>query len=97
MNLLYHRSVQRDVSEVIAYYDRAGGAELGDAFFAELTAQVQAAQSRPEKFHPVAGKLRRANLHRFPYHFLFRCSGDTIRILVVRHNRRHPAYGIERR
>jgi len=97
MNLIYHRGVQRDVSEVIAYYDQAGGPELGDAFFAELTAQVHAAQLQPTKFHPFHGELRRANLSRFPYHFLFRCSGDTVRILVVRHNRRHPDYGTGRR
>jgi len=41
-------------------------------------------------------ELRRANLKRFPYHFLFRVVGDCVRILVVRHHRRHPEYGVER-
>jgi hypothetical protein len=41
MTLTFHRFVQRDVSAVIAYYDEAGGTALGDAFFAELIAQVE--------------------------------------------------------
>ncbi|MBL9187274.1 MAG: hypothetical protein JNK23_07340 [Opitutaceae bacterium] len=97
MNLVYHRSVQRDVSQVVAYYDQAGGLELGDAFFTELMAQVQAARRQPTRFHPFRGEFRRANLSRFPYHFLFRWAGDSVRILVVRHNRRHPDYGLGRR
>jgi hypothetical protein len=39
----------------------------------------------------------RVNLRRFPYHFLFRIVGDSVRILVVRHDRRHPSFGIRRR
>lgn len=97
MNLVYHRSVRHDVSAVIAYYDRVGGSALGDAFFAELNEQIQAVRLNPSSFHRVSGELRRANLHRFPYHVLFRWVGDTIRVLVVRHHRRHPDHGLERR
>ena len=96
MNIIYHRSVQRDVSEVLAYYDQAGGAGLGDAFFAELMSHVHVAREQPTTFHFFKGELRRANLSRFPYHFLFRCTSNVVRILVVRHNRRHPDYGIRR-
>ena len=73
------------------------GPALSDAFFSELMAQVENARLRPLKFHRFNGELRRGNLARFPYHFLFRCVGDTVRILVVRHNRRHPDHGAERR
>jgi hypothetical protein len=97
MNLIYHRSVQRDVSVVIAYYDQAGGAGLGDAFLAELLSQVQIARAQPTTFHSFQGELRRGDLSRFLYHFLFRCTGNTVRVLVVRHNRRHPDFGIRRR
>jgi hypothetical protein len=31
-----------------------------------------------------------------PYHFLYRVVGDCVRVLVVRHHRRHPDYGLER-
>lgn len=96
MNFSFHRRVQQDVSEALRYYDAAAGSALGDAFFAELIALIESASRNPTKFHSVKGELRRANLRRFPYHFLFRCKDDVVRILVVRHNRRHPGFGTER-
>lgn len=97
MNLIYHRNVQRDVSAVLAYYDEVGGPGLGDAFFEEFMAYVALALESPTRFHPIEGDLRRANLPRFPYHFLYRIHGDTLRILVVRHHHRDPAYGLRRK
>lgn len=61
-------------------------------FFEELTKRVAQAHAQPQRFHPVAGELRRANLERFPYHFLFRVRDDTVRVLVVRHLRRRSAF-----
>lgn len=97
MNLIYHRSVQHDVSAVLAYYDEVGGPGLGDAFFDEFMVYVALVLESPTRFHPIEGDLRRANLSRFPYHFLYRIHGDTLRILVVRHHHRDPAYGLKRR
>jgi hypothetical protein len=97
MNLIYHRNVQRDVSAMLEYYDSVGGPGLGDAFFEEFMAYVALALESPIRVHPIEGDLRRANLSRFPYHFLYRIHGDTLRILVVRHHHRDPAYGLKRR
>ncbi len=55
------------------------------------------AAQRPDRYHLFKGDLRRANLKRFPYHFLYRVVGDCVRILVVRHHRRDPGYGLERK
>jgi plasmid stabilization system protein ParE len=41
--------------------------------------------------------LRRANLKRFPYHFLYRILPDRIRITAVRHHRQNPRFGLQRR
>lgn len=43
------------------------------------------------------GDTRRALMHRFPCVLFFRiaCS-DTVRITVVKHERRHPAFGMDR-
>lgn len=96
MNLVYHRDVQRDVSAVLDYYDAVGGPALGDAFFAEFMAHVALSMENPTRFHPFSGELRRVNLRRFPYHFLFRVHGDTVRILVLRHHQRSPEFGLGR-
>ena len=57
---------------------------------------MQQAAERPESFAIRERDLRRVNLQRFPYHFLFRVAGDVVRILVVRHHRRLPTVGIRR-
>lgn len=57
---------------------------------------IQAA-NRPEAFAVREHDIRRVNLRRFPYHFLFREVGDSVRILVVRHHKRDPNLGIKRR
>jgi hypothetical protein len=80
----------------MAYYERIATRELADEFYAELRHYMQQATERPESF-PIRNRdLRRVNLQRFPYHFLFRIVGDVVRILVVRHHRRRPTVGIRR-
>lgn len=93
----FHRLVQRDLREVLEYYEDAGGIALADRFFDEASALVAMIEQAPARFHPVAHGLRRANLPNFPYHFLFRETKDVVRIYVLRHHRRHPAYGLTRR
>lgn len=58
MKLIYHRSVQSDVSAVLAHYDEVGGPALGDAFFAELMAYVGLVIENTARFRPVDGDLR---------------------------------------
>jgi hypothetical protein len=57
MNLIYHRSVQSDVSAVLGYYDEVGGPGLGEAFLDEFMTHVAWALENPTRFHPVEGDL----------------------------------------
>ncbi len=66
-------------------------------FYAELRQFMTEAATRPESFAVRERDIRRVNLHRFPYPFLFRVVGDAVRILVVRHHSRHPSLGTRRR
>jgi len=96
MRLAYHPLVQRDVSEILRYYDGISP-RLGDEFWTELMSLVELASAKPTRFHFADRGLRRANMRRFPYHLLFRERADRIRVIVVRHHRRHPSYGLGRR
>ena len=96
MQLVLHEKVHGGVHAIMEYYDRVAGRELADDFYAELRRFMLVAAGRPESFTIRAHDLRRVNLHRFPYHSLYRVVGDTVRMLVVRHHRRHPSLGIER-
>lgn len=56
------------------------------------------AADKPESFSIWERDIRRANLRRFPYHFLFRVVGHEVRILIIRHHHRHPSLdpGVDR-
>jgi plasmid stabilization system protein ParE len=97
MRLVLHPKVYSDIDEIMEYYERVATRELADDFYSELRYYMQQAAERPESFSIRERDLRRVNLQRFPYHFLFRVVGDVVRILVVRHHRRRPTVGITRR
>jgi plasmid stabilization system protein ParE len=97
MRLLLHPKVHSDIDSIMAYYEEVATLALANEFYAELRHFMIEAATRPESFAVREGDIRRVNLHRFPYHFLFRIVGDAVRILVVRHHSRHPLLGIGRR
>jgi plasmid stabilization system protein ParE len=97
MRLVLHPKVYSDIDKIMAYYEQVATVDLANEFYAELRHFMVAAAARPESFAVCEGDVRRVNLRRFPYHFLFRIVDDAIRILVVRHHGRHPSLGIRRR
>ena len=97
MHLVFHPKVYSDIDEIMEYYERVATRELADEFYSELRYYMQQAAERPESFAIRERDLRRVNLQRFPYHFLFRIVGDVVRVLVVRHHRRRPTVGVRRR
>jgi plasmid stabilization system protein ParE len=96
MRLVLHPKVYSDIDRIMDYYERVAPSQLANEFYAELRSLMAQAALIPESFSIRAGDIRRANLHRFPYHFLFRIADGAVRVLVVRHHSRHPAVGTER-
>jgi len=96
MRLILHRRVRSDVDEIMDYYEQSHHPELAMDFYRELRGFMLDAARRPTQYHFFKADLRRVNLKCFPYHFLYRVAGDCVRILIVRHHRRHPDYGLER-
>lgn len=97
MNVILNRSVSKDVRDILRYYEAVSGHELASEFFNELMVHIHKASENPERHHVYAKGLRRANLERFPYHFLYRTRKDAIYVLVVRHEKRDPMFGMRRR
>ncbi len=91
----FHRRVQSDLNEILSKYDGISES-LGDDFFAEFRIGVEKACANPKFFHFDASGLRRCNLDRFPYHFLYDIRLDRIRVWVIRHDHRKPTFGIKR-
>jgi hypothetical protein len=76
MRLVLHRRICSDVDEIMDFYQRAEHPELAEEFYHELHHFMQDAARRPYRNHFFKADLRRANLKRFPYHFLYRVVGD---------------------
>ncbi len=97
MLLVFHRLIQRDLHSVLTYYTEEGGPKLSDRFYKEFERVTAEIARNPKRFHFVSGVLRRANFRKFPYHLLYRETEEGARVLILRHHRRHPNYGLARR
>jgi toxin ParE1/3/4 len=97
MRLVLHPKVYSDIDEIVGYDERFATPGLAEEFYTKLRYFVTKAADKPESFSILERDIRRENLRRFPYHFLFRVVGQEIRILVVRHHHRHPFFGSRRR
>jgi len=97
MRLEFHSQIASDISRIMDYYRDVAGQPLADEFYGELILFFQKAADSPEAYDIRERDLRRVNLERFPYHFLFRIVRDRVRILVVRHHRRRPSLSLHRR
>jgi hypothetical protein len=91
----YHPAVEQDVAEALERYDTVSQ-RLGEEFKAELRRVIAVADAKPGRFHLIKPGFHRANLKRFPYHFVYRELPDGIRITLVRHHRRDPKFGLDR-
>ena len=97
MRIVLHPRVYEEIDAIMRYYEDAVGSSFADDFYREFRLAVLRAAAHPEHIQEQANGYKRVNLKRFPYNFLFRENQDHIRILVVRHNARHPAYGTQRK
>ncbi len=96
MKVIYHRLAVRDIRKILDYYEGEAGSQLADRFFNDFLGTVGKALANPLHFPPLGEVMRRANLEDFPYLFLYELKPWGIRIVVVRHHRRNPGYGMRR-
>lgn len=96
MRIEYHPAIEFELAEIRDYYNDLS-LNLGEDFINEFERQVLRIAELPTRWMIVRGQTRRALMRRFPYLILFRIVGDSaIRITVIKHERRHPSYGINR-
>lgn len=97
MKLVYHRLAVQDVHEVLDHYVSESGSHLADRFFESLLTVIEKIQANPHHFSYLGDtRLRRAQVTNFPYHVLYDVRPWGIKIMVVRHFRRRPRYGLRR-
>ena len=99
MTIIHHPLALEDADEIRCYLEQISD-RLPDQFDHELEDVIQKALENPHHFHPVPQdtRIRRANMKRMNYNVLYACREDegVIYILTVRHDKRHPDYGLDR-
>ena len=75
----FHRQVQSDLNKILEEYFSIS-VKLGDDFYEEFISGIRKATQEPHYFHFDESGLRRCNLSRFPFHFLYDVVAGRIRI-----------------
>jgi len=98
MSLRFHPGVQRDINEVLDYYSERS-VTAADRFWDELHECFRDITENPKHFsfiNPTRG-LRRIRLRKFPYLVIFYESANEVKVTCVKHEKRHPLFGMKRR
>lgn len=97
MRIEYHPCVANELEEIRDFYEsRSEG--LGLDFVNEFERQLLRVIAMPERWMIFRGDIRRCLMKRFPYVIFFRMTkGGYMRVTVVKHERRHPSYGLNRK
>ena len=93
--LITHPKVEEDLENAVRFLDSKSNI-VGDKFLQAIESAGEQIKENPLRFHPYGDRFRRCNLHGFPYHMIYEVDGKWIGILVIRHNRRHARFGLDR-
>jgi len=97
MRVEYHPSVVTELEEIRDFYESCS-VGLGLDFVNEFERQVLRVAAMPERWMIVRADIRRSLMKRFPYVIFFRLiDDDCIRVTVVKHEKRHPYFGLGRK
>jgi plasmid stabilization system protein ParE len=92
-----HPSTQRDLDATFEHYGEEGGMALALRFVDEFERVARLLVSQPGLGAPCDRERRVHGLITYQYAVVYRPVRDGNRVLVVRHRRRHPDYGMRRR
>lgn len=91
MKVEFFPAAEQEMSEAANDYEaRAPG--LGEDFILEVERVAGVLIELPSLGEKLDEVHRRIPLRRFPYGLIFRCDGDTIRVVAIAHRRRRPRY-----
>ena len=97
MKIRYNAHARVDVVEILKYYEQEAGHETAVDFFSELRQGIRHIAANPHSFHEIRKGIRRYLLKHFPYQIDYEIvDADTVKILVIGHQRRHPDFGLDR-
>ena len=95
----FHPRVQKDLNEILDFFEQEGGTNIAARFEDEFRASVELVRQNPRHFpfYWTQRLFRRCKLKTFPHLILFRECRAGVRILVLKHVKRAPSFGLGRR
>ncbi len=97
MRIEYHPKIAQEIERIRNYYNRSVDG-LGDEFIDEFERRVLVIAEMPDRWMVVQDEIRRSLMHRFPYAIYFRIARkNLVRVTLVKHQRRHPKWGLDRK
>ncbi len=96
MKVTLHPGAENDIQEAAAFYERQGSAVLAARFIAEFKKLASLFIENPNIGSPRPKGRRGFSMGIFSYTVIYRASAAEIRVLVVKHDRKHPGYGVAR-
>lgn len=97
MRVTLHPGVEQDLLDAAEFYQREGSPMVAARFIDEFRRIVGLLQVNPGLGAPLPAGRRAMTMQVFPFALVYRQMDDGIRILLVRHTRRHPNVGRSRR
>lgn len=86
-----------DVETAMDYYSREASDEIAGEFYDEFQRCCDILVTFARSYPVVRRAVRRINFRRFPFHILYKIVDEReVRILVVKHDRRDPDFGLDR-
>lgn len=96
MSYSLHHSAERDLTGAFRFYKTEAGRGVAGRFLKEFERVVKILEEFPDIGTPTNDERRVYPLSGFPYSIIYRSVDTGIRVLVVRHQSRDPAFGDDR-
>ena len=95
MRLTYHPEAEAELIAAAQFYE-SRVPTLGAQFLDTIDEAAAVILQDPQRWRIVEGEIRRYIMSRFPYAIYYRILPDAVRVLAIKHHRRHPEYWRDR-
>lgn len=89
MKLAFRESVEGEILEAAVWYEEKS-AGLGTSSRSAVLSAIEKILDNPRSYQKRHGEIRRAEIDRFPYGVYYAILLDTVHVLGVLHDARHP-------
>ena len=80
-----------DLNDAVDYYDNCQQG-LGTDFLVEVSLTISRIMEYPDGWTEISANSRRCLTNRFPYEVIYSIDGNTILILTIANQHRHPDF-----